>query len=597
MGDGSARQGGPPGRLGRCAGSSREHLFTIFTRPLDDSTILPAGTDLSPVPEPTAALWEARRSGEAAVSDTYVLLRDRGLPADRQQLSFVLAAPAYGDPTPDGRREFKGWVVLGLRGQDFIGGVLTRATQGQADAELWAQNGGGQESRVARLHQAGQHPDIHRDLHVQIANREWRLVVSADSARLGRSAPILPLVVGLGGALLTLLVCAMLWALAGARGRAEDRVVTATADLRAAQRTTDNRVALLNGVLERISDGVGVVDGNGRFIVHNPAAQAMLGRALDGDAPEEYRFFRPDGVTPFPAGELPLVRALAGESTDRVEMVLRSPDRPDGVFLSVSGRPLDADGQRGAIAVFHDITDAREREADLAAFAGIVAHDLKNPLTVIGAHAEMGPRRAAGAAGPGRGEPRAGRVGRGVHAAPDRRPARLRDRARRGPQAVRGRPGRARGRRRRGAGRASAGAAGCVRRDAPRVVADPAMLRRVLDNLVGNALKYVQPGRVAKIDISAQPAGRGWIRVEVADRGIGIPDADKPHVFESFHRAHAGQSYGGTGLGLAICRRIVDRHGGMITVTDNPGGGSRFAFTVPGALPVVAAAADVHEYV
>jgi signal transduction histidine kinase len=68
-------------------------------------------------------------------------------------------------------------------------------------------------------------------------------------------------------------------------------------------------------------------------------------------------------------------------------------------------------------------------------------------------------------------------------------------------------------------------------------------------------------------------------------------------VFDSFHRAHAGQSYGGTGLGLAICRRIVDRHGGTIAVTDNPGGGSRFSFTVPAALPVTPAAVDTHEYV
>ena len=125
------------------------------------------------------------------------------------------------------------------------------------------------------------------------------------------------------------------------------------------------------------------------------------------------------------------------------------------------------------------------------------------------------------------------------------------------------------------------------------------MLRHVLDNLIGNALKYVQPGRTPKVDVSASPAGTGWVRIEVADRGIGMPDADKPYVFESFHRAHAGQSYGGTGLGLAICRRVIDRHGGSITVVDNPGGGSRFSFTVRGApIPSEApAGAGAHEYV
>ncbi|MEV6926205.1 ATP-binding protein [Dactylosporangium sp. NPDC051485] len=577
----------------------REHLFTIFTRTLDPGSPLAAGTDLSQLAEPTAAMYEARRSRQPAVSDTYVLLRDRSLSPQAQQLSFLLAAPAYGDPAADGQQQFKGWVVLGLRGQDFVGGVLSRATQGQAGAELWAQNGSGQAARVAALRQPGE-PDLHRDVQVTIANRQWRLAISADSARLGGSAPQLPLLVGLGGTALTLLVCGMLWALAGGRGRAEARVVAATAGLRQAEREASRQVALLNGILDRISDGVGVVDETGAFLVHNPAAKQMLGRTLDADGSEHwqehYGMFRPDGTTPFPTEDMPLVRALAGESTDRVEMIIRNSDRPEGLLLSVSGRPLEADGRRGAIAVFHDITEAREREADLTAFAGIVAHDLKNPLTVIGAHAEM-----ARDALPDRPEQAAeslDRVGAGVVrmrrliddllAYVTARDAALKtcevDLAALVADVVGERVNHLR--------TPPDVYVGAL----PRVLADPAMLRHVLDNLLGNALKYVHPGRVPKVDISAGPVGEEWVRVEVADRGIGIPEEDKPHVFESFHRAHAGQSYGGTGLGLAICRRIVDRHGGSIAVTDNPGGGSRFSFTVPAA-PALTPAAPHHEYV
>jgi hypothetical protein len=121
----------------------------------------------------------------------------------------------------------------------------------------------------------------------------------------------------------------------------------------------------------------------------------------------------------------------------------------------------------------------------------------------------------------------------------------------------------------------------------PEVDADPAMLRHVLDNLIGNSLKYIQAGRAARIDVTAAPAAPGWARVEIADRGIGIPDQDKPNIFESFHRAETAAGYAGTGLGLAICRRIVERHGGAIGVADNPGGGTRFHFTLPlaGATP------------
>ena len=117
----------------------------------------------------------------------------------------------------------------------------------------------------------------------------------------------------------------------------------------------------------------------------------------------------------------------------------------------------------------------------------------------------------------------------------------------------------------------------------PVVRADPAMLRHVLDNLLGNALKYVRPGATPRIDVTAAAAPQGRVRIEVADRGIGIPEADKPDVFETFHRATTAVGYAGTGLGLAICKRIVQRHGGEIGVQDNPGGGTRFFFTLPAA--------------
>ncbi|MEV4512509.1 ATP-binding protein [Dactylosporangium sp. NPDC049525] len=592
-------------------GSGREHLFVIFSRPLDGAPSTTAGTDLSQSAEPTAALNESRRAGAAAVSDTYVLLRDRALPVTRQQLSFAIAAPVYGNPTAAGTKTFKGWVVFGLRGQNFVGGALDDATQGKVDADLWADNGGGQDTRVAFLHRIA-HPDLRREVTIPIANRQWRLTLTADSNRLaGLTGPAntAPLAIGAGGTMLTLLVVCMLWALAGGRARAEARVVAATAELREAERTAHRQVDLLNGILDRISDGVGVVDEQGVFLVHNPAAKAMLGVDADADGvdgwQQHYGIYRPDGLTEFPIEELPLVRALAGESTDRVEMVIRNAARPEGTLLSVSGRPLDVDGRRGAIAVFHDITEVREREGDLTAFAGIVAHDLKNPLTVIAAHAEMA-HDALEPAVPQSREAREAsasidRVSAGVVrmrrliddllAYTTARDAALKpqplDLTALVDEVVAERVNHL-----------------AVRPDIyvgplPWVEADPALLRHVLDNLVGNALKYVQPGRTPKVDVSASPAAPGWVRIEVADRGIGVPDADKPQVFESFHRAHTGQSYGGTGLGLAICRRVIDRHGGSITVVDNPGGGSRFSFTVPGAsIPLPApAGVTAHEYV
>jgi signal transduction histidine kinase len=118
----------------------------------------------------------------------------------------------------------------------------------------------------------------------------------------------------------------------------------------------------------------------------------------------------------------------------------------------------------------------------------------------------------------------------------------------------------------------------------PTVTGDPAPLRRLLDNLIGNAIKYVRHGDTAQISVGARREPDGW-RIEIADRGIGIPSEQRQAVFAAFHRDRAAEGYPGTGLGLAICKRIVERHGGHIGVEGNPGGGSRFWFTLPAAPP------------
>jgi signal transduction histidine kinase len=115
----------------------------------------------------------------------------------------------------------------------------------------------------------------------------------------------------------------------------------------------------------------------------------------------------------------------------------------------------------------------------------------------------------------------------------------------------------------------------------PTVKGDPVLLRQLIDNLLGNALKYTPPGQPVRVTITAQPDRDGYTAVEVADRGIGIPEGQHTAIFERFHRAHPGTAYPGTGLGLAICQRIIERHGGVIAAIDNPGGGTIFRFTLP----------------
>jgi PAS domain S-box-containing protein len=104
-------------------------------------------------------------------------------------------------------------------------------------------------------------------------------------------------------------------------------------------------------------------------------------------------------------------------------------------------------------------------------------------------------------------------------------------------------------------------------------------LSRVFENLIGNGLKY-HGTSPPQIHISAQAQSDGWM-FSIRDNGIGIDMQYADRIFDSFQRLHTRTQYAGTGLGLSISRKIVERHGGRISVESTPGIGSTFYFTVP----------------
>ena len=109
-----------------------------------------------------------------------------------------------------------------------------------------------------------------------------------------------------------------------------------------------------------------------------------------------------------------------------------------------------------------------------------------------------------------------------------------------------------------------------IRPDLPLVLADVGLMERVLRNLIENALRYTQAG--GTVAATAAPAADG-AAVEIADTGIGIPDAELPRIFERFYRVEKSRDLaaGGAGLGLAISKRILDLHGSTISVASAPG--------------------------
>lgn len=110
----------------------------------------------------------------------------------------------------------------------------------------------------------------------------------------------------------------------------------------------------------------------------------------------------------------------------------------------------------------------------------------------------------------------------------------------------------------------------------------PVQLQRVIDNLLNNATKYASGGGIVQVSVTRHGE---WLRVEVADRGPGIPEAERTRVFDWRYRAdHAlGHARHGSGLGLANVKAIVESHGGRVGVDPEPGGGACFWFEVPAA--------------
>ena len=144
---------------------------------------------------------------------------------------------------------------------------------------------------------------------------------------------------------------------------------------------------LMDVVFNSISDGVIVANTEGEFLLFNPFAEEIVGIGAVEETPEEwtdvYGTFEPDKVTPIPGTELPLSKAIRGEITNNVEVFIRNQNRPEGVFISVSGRPLyDKTGDLiGGVIAFHDVSQLKKDQEQLEA----VVSDLQTQNSLMDA--------------------------------------------------------------------------------------------------------------------------------------------------------------------------------------------------------------------
>jgi signal transduction histidine kinase len=114
----------------------------------------------------------------------------------------------------------------------------------------------------------------------------------------------------------------------------------------------------------------------------------------------------------------------------------------------------------------------------------------------------------------------------------------------------------------------------------PSVNADPELLRPVLANLIGNAIKFTRDAGAGRVQVDATSTADG-VTVDVRDNGVGFDAEAAQRLFTPFVRLHEGQ-FDGHGVGLSIVRRAVERHGGRVWAESQPGQGAVFSFSLPG---------------
>ncbi|MFI5845903.1 diguanylate cyclase domain-containing protein [Catenuloplanes sp. NPDC051500] len=208
-----------------------KHAFLIFEKAFDDRADM-QGIDLAVSMEIATALHTAQRSGGLAISPPVRLVRDRQLPADHQQTSIVLATPVYtglGSAAPD---EFIGWMVLGLRGQDFL--AQTFLDQGQSAVQISLTDparDGATLTQVTPGTRVDSHP-LERVTGITAGQRHWELAMWPTSRLTAATDRGMSMLTAVAGATLSVLLAAMIAVLTGSRNRALEQVERATAELR-----------------------------------------------------------------------------------------------------------------------------------------------------------------------------------------------------------------------------------------------------------------------------------------------------------------------------------------------------------------------------
>ncbi|HVD30359.1 MAG TPA: ATP-binding protein [Methylomirabilota bacterium] len=337
-------------------------------------------------------------------------------------------------------------------------------------------------------------------------------------------------------------------------------------------------------ILNELPEGVVVMRRDGQ-VTRNRVADELLGQPFTWDQEAARLDFAPrhPNGTRYEIRDFPITRALEGEDVRGEEMVIRNPVRGADLNILVSAAPVRRAGEIvAAVSVFQDITQLRAFELQRTEFFSMASHEIRTPVTAILLQLDLALRQ----------------ISRGDKSNTEEMLRKARQRTKALTALINDLLD---------VSRLDVGKfaldvedldlAEIVRRtvdeyprddDHPiRVIAsggalpirgDGRRLVEVLENLLGNAVKYSPNGGAVTIEIGRE---RDQAFVRVRDEGLGIPEAERGQLFERFFRTSVAKPYGGVGLGLYISREIVTRMGGDIQLESSGGKGSVFRVTLP----------------
>ena len=384
---------------------------------------------------------------------------------------------------------------------------------------------------------------------------------------------------------------------------AEGTLVTAAIRDISVRRAAEKHLAQMEGryrgLLEAAPDAMVVVNQGGEIVLLNVQAEKQFGYSRDELVGQKVTNIIPEGFAERLVSDAlrSVEEALAQQIGTGIELTGRRKDKSEfPIELMLS--PLESAEGILVTAAIRDITTRKKAEAnllnkveelnrsneELGQFAYIASHDLQEPLRMVASYTQLLSRRYKGKLdsdadefiafavdGAGRMQrliqdllaySRVGTKGQELLATSSEEALQQALINLRGAIAERG---------------------ALVTHDPlPNVLADEMQFVQLFQNLVGNAIKYQNSG-IPKVHITAAQNGSQKWTFSVKDNGLGIDPQYFEKIFGMFQRLHKREEFAGTGIGLAICKKIVERHGGNISVESEPGHGSTFRFALTGS--------------